>query len=158
MKKTLIIVRHAHRNTEDHTKDNGLSLKGQAQVKKLTKFAKRRMLGTQPTFLTSPKKRCIETLLPMSKELGAKLAIDDLLVERGPLESDALVLARVEEFLDHWKYESKGVTVICTHGDWIPLAIEKLTGSKTGLKKAGWAEIEYLGTSSILTWLVQKLY
>ncbi len=157
MKKTLILVRHARRNTEDPAKDNGLNEKGEMQVKRLVKFAKRRLLGRRPQFLTSPKKRCIETLLPVSKEFNSKLMIDDRLSERGALESEALALARVEEFLDFWKYESEGVTVICTHGDWIPMAIEKLTGAKTGLKKAGWAEIEYLGVNSILTWLVQKV-
>ena len=158
MKKTLILVRHAHRNTEDRSKDNGLSEKGQLQVKKLTKFAKRRLVGTQVTFLTSPKKRCIETLLPLTKELGVKLVIDDRLDEHGRLENQALFTARIEEFMDHWKFDSEGVLVVCTHGDWIPVMIEKLTGSKTGLKKAGWAEIEHLGVGAILTWLVQKVY
>ena len=158
--KTLVLIRHAHRNLDEPSKDNGLSDKGLEQVKKLAKFAKNRLEGTSPVFMTSPKKRCIETISPVAKEMGSKSLVDiDLrLDEHGSTENSALYLARIEEFLDVWKYEGADVTVLCSHGDWIPLAIQKLTGVKTELKKGAWAEIEYANGECTLTWLVQRHY
>jgi broad specificity phosphatase PhoE len=156
--KTLILVRHAHRNTDDASRDNGLSDKGEEQVKKLIKFAKNRLEGTKPFILSSPKKRCQETIGPVAKELGIKLEIDNRLTEHAPGENSALYQARIDEFLNFWKYECPEVTIICSHGDWLPVAIQKLTGAKIGMKKSGWCEIEYIGGESFLTWIVQKHY
>jgi len=156
--KTLILIRHAHRNMDDPSRDNGLSDKGQEQVKKLVKFARNRLEGTKPVFLCSPKKRCQETLGPVAKDLGFKFEIDERLTEHGISENSALYQARIDEFLDFWKYECPEVTVICSHGDWIPVAIQKLTGAKVGIKKSGWCEIESVGVENFLAWLVQKHY
>jgi len=156
--KTLILIRHAHRNADDPSRDNGLSDKGQEQVKKLVKFARNRLADAKPVFLCSPKKRCQETLGPVAKDLGFKFEIDERLTEHGVSENSALYQARIDEFLDFWKYECPEVTVICSHGDWIPVAIQKLTGAKVGIKKSGWCEIESVGVESFLAWLVQKHY
>jgi broad specificity phosphatase PhoE len=156
MTKRLVMIRHAHRNTDEPSRDNGLSDKGHDQVKKLVKFARERLEGSKPQFYCSPKKRCQETLGPVAKELDAKMEIEERLTEHGPGESTPLYLARIEEFLDWWKYDGPETTVICSHGDWIPIAIQKLTGARVGLKKAGWCEIEYTGGECFLTWIVQK--
>jgi len=156
--KTLILVRHAHRSTDDPGRDNGLSDKGIEQVKKLVKFAANRLEGTRPVFLSSPKKRCVETITPIAKEFGTKPEIDSRLTEHGPQENNAVCLARIDNFLDFWKHECPQVTVICSHGDWIPIAIQKLTDARIGIKKAGWIEVEYSGGDAFLTWLVQKVF
>ena len=167
--KTLILIRHAHRTMEMPSKDNGISDKGQLQVKKLVKFAQHRLVGSSPLWLSSPKKRCIETISPILKEMNLNVSagkpvgktlveIDPRLIEHGPTENAALFSARMDEFLDFWKYEGPEVTVICSHGDWIPFAIYRLTGVRTMLKKSGWAEIEYANGECTLTWLVQKHY
>jgi broad specificity phosphatase PhoE len=160
MKKTLVLIRHAHRNVDDSLKDNGLSERGQDQVKKMVKFYKNRFEASKAAFFSSPKKRCIETISPVAKEAQAKLAnVDERLDEHGPGENSALFFARMEEFLDVWKYEGEALTVICSHGDWIPYAVQKLTGREISLKKCGWVEIEYEeGLNPTLTWLVQKHY
>ena len=155
--KRLILIRHAHRNTDEPTRDNGLSDKGFDQVKKLVKFARERLAGSNPAFFCSPKKRCQETLSPLAKELGGKMLIEERLTEHGVGESMPLYLARIEEFLDFWKYDGPDTSVICSHGDWIPIAIQKLTNAKVGIKKAGWVEIEYDGGEAYLTWIVQKV-
>lgn len=155
--KRLVFIRHAHRNTSDPAKDNGLSDKGEAQVKRLLKFASARLQGSTPIFLSSPKKRCVQTLSPIAEALNAKLIIDERLSEQAPNENRSQYEARIDEFLDFYKYESDEVTVICSHGDFIPILIEKLTQAKAGLKKAGYGEIETISGESYLTWLVQNV-
>ncbi|MBS1958912.1 MAG: histidine phosphatase family protein [Bdellovibrionales bacterium] len=157
MSKRLILIRHAHRDTDEPGKDNGLSGKGNEQVKRLLKFASDRLDDTDPMFISSPKKRCQETLGPIAKMTGHKMEIDERLTEHGPTESTSLYLARIDEFLDHWKFECPDTTVVSSHGDWIPIAVQRLTGAKIGLKKAGWVEIEYAGGECFLTWIVQKV-
>jgi broad specificity phosphatase PhoE len=156
--KTLILVRHAHRDTSEHSRDNGLSERGQEQVKKLVKFARHRLEETEPVFFSSPKKRCVETIMPVAKDMDLKLTIDQRLTERGPTEETGHYSDRLDEFIDFWKHECGAVTIACSHGDWIPIVIEKLTGAKVGLRKCGWAEIEYVGGECFLTWVVQKHY
>jgi broad specificity phosphatase PhoE len=160
MKKTLVIIRHAHRNLDDRTRDNGLSDRGEEQVKKLVKFYKTRFDGEKASFYCSPKKRCVETLSPLAVEGKSKaIEIDDRLDEHQASENMAMYLARMDEFLDVWKYEGAELTVICSHGDWIPIAVKKLVGVQIDIKKSGWIEIEYQeGADASLTWLVQKLY
>lgn len=157
MSKRLIIIRHAHRDNTDHAKDNGLSDKGHDQVKKLVKFVEKQLEGTIPQFFSSPKKRCMETLAPIAKAFGAKVDIDERLVEHGPAETSANYHARIDEFLDFFKHECADVTVICSHGDWIPVAVHQLTNAKVGLKKAGYIEMEYAQGECFLTWIVQKV-
>ena len=155
--KTLVFIRHAHRNVEDHTRDNGLSDKGEAQVKKLVKFVRNRLDQQSPIFLSSPKKRCLQTLGPVAENFKKELIVDERLNERKPNEELDQYLARIDEFLDFWKYECGDLTVICSHGDFIPILVEKLTHAKTGLKKCGYGEIEYLSGEACLTWLIQKI-
>jgi broad specificity phosphatase PhoE len=156
--KTLVLIRHAHRTTDDPSRDNGLSDKGHDQVKKLVKFARHRLQDTVPALFTSPKKRCQETISPLAQELGLTLAIDRRLTEHSAGENTALYHARIDEFLDFWRYECPEVTVICSHGDWLPVAIQKLTGVSIDLKKSAWCEIEYSAGDCALTWIVQKHY
>ncbi len=155
MKKRLVIVRHAHRDIEVHSDNNGLSDKGKEQVQKLIPFARKRLKDERPVFLSSPKKRCIETLTPIAKAFGEKVEIDDLLTEQGSMSTYAFE-EHIEMFLDRFKFEGPDVLVICTHGDWIPEAVQKLTGQSVALKKAGWCEIEYESGHAELTWLMQK--
>jgi broad specificity phosphatase PhoE len=157
MTRTLVFIRHAHRNNDEPSRDNGLSEKGELQVKRLVKFVRARLDKRVPVFFTSPKKRCIQTLSPVAEDFKSEVTVDERLSEQGPNESRVHYLARIDEFLDFWKYECNELTVICSHGDFIPVLIEKLTQAKTGLKKGGYGEIEYLEGQSYLTWLVQKI-
>ena len=59
-------------------------------------------------------------------------------------------------FVDWWKYEAPDLTIACSHGDVIPMLVEKITGGMISIKKAGWCEIELVGREAYLTWLVQK--
>jgi broad specificity phosphatase PhoE len=159
--KRLVLIRHAHRSTEDRTRDNGLSEKGHEQTKRLVKFARERLESDSDSFgkiefLSSPKKRCRETLGPVADAIKSKVTIEPLLDEHHPGETASLFTSRVQEFLEKWKAQGSDLSVLCSHGDWIPLAVQLLTGAKIGLKKAAWCEIEYTGGECFITWLVQK--
>lgn len=147
-RKRLVFIRHAHRDTEFHSRDNGLSEKGLKQVKQLVRFSEGRDLeGAE--FISSPKLRCIETLSPVAKALKTEISIDRRLGEGGSLDD-------LDQFVDWWKYEGPNLLVACSHGDVIPFLVQKITGGVISIKKAGWCEIELVGNDAYLTWLVQK--
>ncbi len=147
-RKRLVFIRHAHRDTEFHSRDNGLSEKGLKQVKQLVRFSEGRDLeGAE--FISSPKLRCVETLSPVAKALKSEISIDRRLGEGGSLDD-------LDQFVDWWKYEGPNLLVACSHGDVIPFLVQKITGGVISIKKAGWCEIELVGNDAYLTWLVQK--
>jgi len=146
--KRLIFIRHAHRDTEIHSRDNGLSDKGKKQVKQVVRFSQTRELG-DALFISSPKVRCVETLSPVAEEFKSEIVIDPRLGEGG-------TSADLVSFIDWWKYEAPDLTIACSHGDVIPMLVEKITGGVISIKKAGWCEIELVGREAYLTWLVQK--
>jgi broad specificity phosphatase PhoE len=142
-----VFIRHGHRDTSDRLKDNGLSDKGLEQSRRLAAYFKTRFVSdrgkdaeTRLALFSSPKKRCIETLGPIAKLLGAKIAISDLLVEQTGLETESAFKKRIGKFLreDH----GCETAIVCSHGDWIPYAIELLSGASVDVKKASWVEIE----------------
>jgi broad specificity phosphatase PhoE len=155
MEKRLILIRHAHRDTEVPSKDNGLSEKGEQQVKRLLRYFEKRIEG-EVRFLSSPKKRCRETLGPLVVRYGGELEIDGRLTETGPIERQEELLARLGEFMDEWKYQGPDLLVACSHGDIIPVLVERLTGARIGIKKCGVVEIEFFAGDCYLTGLVQK--
>lgn len=146
--KRLIFIRHAHRDTEIHTRDNGLSERGHEQVKLLVKHARNREIE-DALFLSSPKVRCIETISPVAEDCRSKIKIDERIGE-------GCSAAAMESFVDWWKYEAPDLVVACSHGDVIPMLVQKLSGAAISIKKAGWCELELVGREVYLTWLVQK--
>lgn len=156
MKRTLIILRHAHRETSSgRDQDNGLSARGKVQARRVYRYFKNRFPGQKPVLLSSPKARCIQTLLPLSDKLGVEMKVLDLINEQdGTTRAFAL---RVEKFLHWWKKKGPALLVVCSHGDWIPLFTQKAIGACIDLKKAGWAEFESESSQVRLRWLLQKV-
>jgi broad specificity phosphatase PhoE len=166
MHKTLIIIRHAHRNKAskspingDRETDNGLSAKGIKQAEVAAKFYKKRFGKTRAKLLSSPKKRCIETLTPLSRLLRAEIEVDASLDEAQRVEDLQKGIAR---FTRRWAASSDPLTVISSHGDWIPEYLRAITGQPIELDKGGWVQIEsdgdeqdWAGISPRLTWLIQ---
>ena len=161
MSKTLIFIRHAHRDTEDPSRDNGLSEKGQNQVEDLVKYFKgwfaREHEDAKVKCYSSPKKRCVQTLEPISRGLGQSIEIDARITEVSPLESESEARARLGAFLEDWKSKNSEVTLVCSHGDVIPLCVQSLTGARIGIKKAGVVQIEGVAGDYFLTALIQKV-
>src|SRR4051812_26203108 len=98
MKKCLVIVRHAHRDKiMGGIFDNGLSTQGKAQARRFAKeFAKEFGKNAKPMILSSPKKRCLETVHPLSKQSGADL-------KTMPLLDEGSVEEKAEKFLAWWR-------------------------------------------------------
>jgi broad specificity phosphatase PhoE len=133
--KILYLIRHAHRDKpRGQAFDNGLSPKGKLQAKRI-----RKKLGkTHGTLISSPKIRCKETLMPLSKKLGTSLRLDPHLLEQ--FESKALFEKRIQGFFRSWKRSKSKVTFACSHGDWIPTFTKLFLGNSIALRKGGWME------------------
>lgn len=140
--KQLILMRHAHRDTSHRESDNGLSEKGLKQATLLGKHWEKLLSGKPFALLSSPKKRCQETLAPLADALGAKVKISALLDEQASTEGDVKFNRRIRDFLTAWDESENLITIACSHGDWIPQAIALLTGEIITLKKGGFAIIQ----------------
>ncbi|MGK5085497.1 phosphoglycerate mutase family protein [Bdellovibrionota bacterium FG-1] len=137
MTKTLIIIRHAHRDKEiGRSIDNGLSPKGHAQALRILKHFKKHYTKLHPLVASSPKKRCFETVLPLVQNDKSRIETLSCLDEGEPLQ------AKIAQFMQWWHKQGKPLIVICSHGDWIPACIEALTGERLELNKGAWAKLE----------------
>ena len=141
-KKSLFVVRHAHRDLSlGHTRDNGLSLRGQSERAELERELRRELRkwgrGSSPTFRTSKKIRCRETLAGVARAHGARLRVDLLLGENA---TTAKVLAFVALWL---RSKTDGPWILCTHGDWIE-TFERIMGQKArGIRKGCYFRVDW---------------
>lgn len=152
MKKPIVVVlRHAHRDTSDRDSDNGISDKGRKQVMEGRDLFKEKIadplgeaaLGSA-VFLTSPKKRCRETMKPYAELADFKGEVSELLDEQGPAEVSAKFQKRIVDTVSFVETAGKtaSLIVLCSHGDWIPEFIEKLSGQRVDLQKGGWVAFQ----------------
>lgn len=118
-KKKLVLIRHAHRKVpKDRTEDNGLSKKGLRQVEKLLSYWSNAEKAGRVVFLSSPKKRCVQTIAPLAEIFGEKLSIDPLLDEQKQKgESNKDFSGRVKAFLETSKSGQAETVFICSHAD-----------------------------------------
>lgn len=122
--------------------DNGLSKKGREQAEGLGEYFKKRFSkGDEVKLISSPKKRCQETLEPIAQYLGKRITVSEGLLEEQPNETSEGFQKRVERFLKE-NSRTSGVVVLCSHGDWLPIALQAACGARTNPKKASWTEIE----------------
>ena len=113
----LYVVRHADAGVRGHNdgpdRDRELSDRGRRQAEGL----RAQLAGTGAARLvSSPFRRCVDTLLPLGTALGLEVEADDRISE-GTGFVGALELA--EEL-------RQGTAVICSHGDVIPDLLEAL--------------------------------
>jgi broad specificity phosphatase PhoE len=137
--KILILIRHAHRDVTYKSSDNGLSQTGLKQALRLEKELGHLFEKEEPLFLSSPKKRCVETLEPLAKKFGKKVKTEDFLIEEAADETRADLLDRIFSFIDLWKEKCPKVTFVCSHGDWLPEAVQIMTRKDMDFVKSGWA-------------------
>jgi broad specificity phosphatase PhoE len=161
MSKTLILIRHAHREVTDPGEDNGLSPKGLSQVDRLVdhfhRYFQKEFGGSKIRFLSSPKRRCRETLGPIANRERSDFKVDPRLSECSPMENPREFLERIRAFVEEWKSGGKEVLVVCSHGDWIPELVAEITNARISLKKAGFVEIRQSAGGYTLAALVQKV-
>ncbi len=159
MRKQLIFVRHAHRDTSQRSLDNGLSEKGKRQARWIKKFALSRFAPDEvkdlkATLLSSGKKRCLETLEPLAEAWKLKVEIKSELMEHSAQESHEAFKMRIEDFLSWWINSGPALLFVSSHGDWLPVACQRLLGIPVEMKKGAWLEIEWEEGAAFLTWYV----
>ncbi len=144
-KKTLVLLRHAHRDRIPGEPNNGLSSKGWLQAADAANaLAKKYALAIaegQYTVLTSPLRRCQETAEVIAKSVGLEPKVNDLLKEYAPGEPIEELVARIKSFFTEWKRQKYMVLVACSHGDWIPEAIRLMADKDYDIRKGAFVEI-----------------
>lgn len=152
-----VLVRHAHRDKPGGgAEDNGLSEKGKRQARRIRKFYDKRFSEGKVLLWSSPKVRCQETLAPLAEDLKSEIEIIRELDEQSSKETDAEFRARIDRFFEKCRSVKAQRIVFCTHGDWIPAAMQKLFQQPIDLSKGGWIEWEENPRRN-LTWIVQKI-
>jgi broad specificity phosphatase PhoE len=156
MTQTLVLIRHGHRDTSRRELDNGLDEKGRDQAKAIKRFFSSRFAGQEFKnglwIVSSPRVRCMETLLPTAKELGRSVDSHPDLLEQTGRENAKALLGRVQRFLGEWRESRMSLTLVCSHGDWLPLASQLLLGLHLEHKKGSWMEVEREGDHHLLKW------
>jgi broad specificity phosphatase PhoE len=143
--KTLILLRHAHRDKIPSVADNGLSEKGWHQAADVAnalakKFGKD--LATSPMAVeSSPLMRCLETADAVAKKVGLEPKINELLKEYSKGESVSDFVMRIKAYLTHWKQHKATTLVACSHGDWIPEALRLWCDKEITLRKGAFVEL-----------------
>lgn len=157
MQKTLILVRHAHRETGlGRERDNGLSEKGREQAELLQDLFKKAHPGQTARLVSSPKKRCLETLAPLARMLRVEVEEDPTLLESG--ETPGSLESRADRFFADWVGRTEPITIACSHGDWIPEFLERYATVQTDVKKGSWAELEYDASKSEMRLTLRALH
>jgi broad specificity phosphatase PhoE len=145
LSKTLILVRHAHRDkSRGRSRDNGLSAKGRKQADEFREYWEKMLSKKKPTFLSSPKRRCTETVARLAADLDCRVRVSALLDEQHEdmHESAGRFRGRVKRFLTWWEKKGPEIVVACSHGDWIPELLRVLKGKSKEVAKGDWVVIE----------------
>lgn len=158
MTKTLIMIRHGHRDTTRRELNNGLSEKGREQAKSVRRFFNDRFEHLTQAgglwLVASPKVRCVETLEPLARQLERDVDAHPELHEQGAREPRAAFEERIHSFIHEWTHASVETTILCSHGDWLPVAAYHLLGIAHEFKKGSWLELEWNGERAALKWYV----
>lgn len=156
MDKTLILVRHGHRDTAERSLDNGLTDRGREQAKAIKKFFCARFTPEEAKngiwFVSSPKIRCMETIEPAAKAFSRQVDAHPLLDEQA-WRADRVDF-RVQNFLKEWQNSNIGLTIASSHGDWLPVAMFQLVGLHFEPKKGSWFEIGWTAGRASLKWYI----
>jgi len=156
--KKVFLIRHAHRDVMDRLDDNGLSLKGREQSRLIKKFFKRKDLTDKKILiLTSPKLRCIETLLPLSEKLDIDLEVQEIFDEQTQNESFKDFEKRVENSVHTLINKNAEVVFVCSHGDFIPSFLERAVNQSIQLKKGALVELLIVDQKYKLIQVIQSL-
>lgn len=84
----------------------------------------------------------METVGPLGDLCGVEIKTLATLREQGLFESHPRFRTRTARAVDSLQRDLSPLMIICSHGDWIPIAMEHLTGARLRLKKGGWIQVE----------------
>lgn len=145
----MLLIRHATRSLHG-LGDVSLNPQGQRQAEYLAELVSQGLLPTPSHLISSPKKRARETFASLSLSSQIPVTIDERLDERRQNESAQDFEARVRSFLEDLtpngsmapKY--KGCAMICSHLDWLELAMVLLPSTLSDTEMAAtWSNAEY---------------
>ncbi len=130
----LALIRHAHRDTTQGVNlDNGISQRGQEQVAWLENVLKTQSVLSpildQAQWVSSPLIRCQETLAPLAKKFLKEPDLSIELETRREDEAKNAFRRRVKGVMHQWLQRRSELEIWCTHGDWIPAALQHITGT-----------------------------
>jgi len=114
---TLYVVRHAHAGERS-------AWVGDDRLRPLSRRGEQQSEGIAATLvacgpkqvLSSPARRCVQTVAPLADELGVQVVEDDRLFEGAPVGEIRSLLDQVTE----------QDAVLCSHGDVIPVLLDLL--------------------------------
>jgi 8-oxo-dGTP diphosphatase len=114
---TFHLLRHATAGNRDNfnsdDRERPLTKKGKAQAKSIAESLREREIER---IITSPYKRCVQTVEPLAKMIGATIEISDALAE-GP---------DIDAAYDLIHNLAGANAVLCSHGDVIPAVMNRL--------------------------------
>ena len=129
---TIHLIRHANagrRSPGTQDRDRPLDDAGLAQAVRIRDHL---VDAGIKQILSSPARRCLETVQPLATELGLTVEVEDALWEgHGPGSAMAL-LARV--------IDTGHPAVLCSHGDVIPMMLDILAARGVALAGVGCAK------------------
>lgn len=113
----MFLFRHADKKNELST-DPELNPTGHVKAKMLSQWVSQGTLSKPSTLWSSPKKRAIQTLLPLAKSLQMSLQESKLLLESQAGESELHLQTRIETFLEKIALQKEKLHFVCSHYDW----------------------------------------
>jgi broad specificity phosphatase PhoE len=116
----LILLRHASRE-HGPSGNPGLNARGKMEAVTLIEQLQPHLPNSLAdlALLTSPKRRAIETLAPLSQALSIVPEIQQNLDERMLDENGSAFAKRITHLLKQIETTQKSVTILCTHADWL---------------------------------------
>ena len=143
MSNVLYIVRHGHRDkSAGKEADNGLDETGRTQAIEIKRQLEAELRGKTVSFVSSPAKRCIETLKPLAESLSQPIDIVAILHDQQDGETAREFLERVNDFVGLWDECHSDAMVACTHGDVIPELTYVIADARATVAKGGYTKIE----------------
>ena len=132
---TVYLVRHASAGTRDDADpddgDRMLDTTGHLQAERLAGWLRHEDVGL---ILSSPLRRCVQTVEPLAKLRDLAVVVDDRVAEGSEVTAAWTLLEEAAR--------TTGDVVVCSHGDVIPEVVDALirrgmtiTGSAGGLRK-----------------------
>lgn len=117
--KEIFVFRHAEKDYSAEA-DPPLSIRGLKQAEKLAKAVEEGQIPRPQKLWSSPKRRALQSFLPLSELLGLEITVDPMLDQRIYSESGRDFGQRVRSFIDQkLTLQNEFPLFICTHSDWI---------------------------------------
>jgi len=152
MSNLLYLVRHAHRDKSPGAEiDNGLDDLGKQQAAQLSMQLASELQGRSVSLISSPARRCVETLKPLSEHLSQPIDAVAVLHDQQEGENAVDFLSRLNEFQAIWDDCHSDILVACTHGDVIPELTQILAGTRATLAKGTFTKIERDSSGPVLS-------